>query len=202
GLYYFHARWYDPEVGRFVSKDTGLFSKNLYSFASGNPVLFYDPDGRETVLGLYIPSYVTLSGSFLQNKNRKPCPCNRSDLPLINDYIRFYQDMVQWYKNPEKHPEPKSPLGGEPGRAAHTDCTGGPTEGMATVYIDAPFEKDCFNMCLLKHEIAHAEQCHSMGMTQYYATYRKRTGEATMETAAYNSQISCLQGEKNRILGR
>ena len=47
GLYYFRARWYNPETGRWISKDPigiagGL---NLYAFCGNNPVNFTDPFG-------------------------------------------------------------------------------------------------------------------------------------------------------------
>jgi len=52
-LYYFHARWYDPEVGRFVSKDKlGGCSEgsNLYIFVEQDPTNSYDPDGNLKVV--------------------------------------------------------------------------------------------------------------------------------------------------------
>ena len=47
GLYYFRARWYDPVVGRWLSKDPIGISGglNLYAFCGNNPVNFTDPLG-------------------------------------------------------------------------------------------------------------------------------------------------------------
>ncbi len=47
GFYYFRARWYDPDTGRWLSKDPigingGL---NQYVFCGNNPVMFRDPLG-------------------------------------------------------------------------------------------------------------------------------------------------------------
>ena len=53
GLYYFKARYYDSELGRFLSADTVVTESrdprtlNRYAFAGGNPVLFIDPTGRD-----------------------------------------------------------------------------------------------------------------------------------------------------------
>jgi RHS repeat-associated protein len=47
GLYYFNARWYDPDTGRFVSADPADFQRvreeNLYSIT--DPVNLVDPTG-------------------------------------------------------------------------------------------------------------------------------------------------------------
>jgi len=47
GLYYFRARWYSPETGRWLSKDPIGISGglNMYAFCGNNPVNFIDPFG-------------------------------------------------------------------------------------------------------------------------------------------------------------
>jgi RHS repeat-associated protein len=44
GLYYLRARFYDPEIGRFLSQDP-LPGGNLYAYVGNNPVNFTDPSG-------------------------------------------------------------------------------------------------------------------------------------------------------------
>ena len=53
-MYYLNSRYYDPEVGRFVSADvvgvltaspTSLTDKNLYAYCNNNPVMFKDVIG-------------------------------------------------------------------------------------------------------------------------------------------------------------
>lgn len=48
GFYYYRARYYDPQIGRFVSADPlGLLSgqPNFYAYTSNNPVNSVDPSG-------------------------------------------------------------------------------------------------------------------------------------------------------------
>ena len=64
GLYYLTSRYYDPEIGRFLTPDNleqldpekaaGL---NLYVYCNNDPVLFFDPEGETgmaKVVGLTI----------------------------------------------------------------------------------------------------------------------------------------------------
>ena len=52
GLSYFGARWYDPQLGRFMGVDprgfdeANVHSFNRYAYANNNPYRFVDPDGR------------------------------------------------------------------------------------------------------------------------------------------------------------
>lgn len=55
GLVYMQARYYDPVVGRFLSIDPvgpspgNTFNFNRYGYASNNPIINIDPDGRNGV---------------------------------------------------------------------------------------------------------------------------------------------------------
>lgn len=42
GLYYFGARWYDPEVGRWLTPDPIRDGRNWYSYVDNNPVHYLD----------------------------------------------------------------------------------------------------------------------------------------------------------------
>jgi RHS repeat-associated protein len=50
GLLYYRARWYDPQVGRFVSEDPIGFrggDANFYNYAVNDPINLTDPDGNQ-----------------------------------------------------------------------------------------------------------------------------------------------------------
>ncbi len=55
GLYYLNTRYYNSEIGRFMSLDEAVAiinstdNYNLYAYCCNNPVNHYDPDGREKV---------------------------------------------------------------------------------------------------------------------------------------------------------
>ena len=56
GWYYLNTRYYDPNIGRFLSPDTilgangGLLGYNLYAYCNNNPVMFSDPSGNSIVV--------------------------------------------------------------------------------------------------------------------------------------------------------
>ena len=47
GLYYYRARYYDPEIGRFLNEDPIEFDGgiNFYAYVGNNPVNYVDPFG-------------------------------------------------------------------------------------------------------------------------------------------------------------
>ncbi|MCP4581502.1 MAG: hypothetical protein GY839_07765 [candidate division Zixibacteria bacterium] len=49
-LYYYGARYYNPEWGRFISRDPKWVYYNRYTYCRNNPVNYHDPDGRGPVL--------------------------------------------------------------------------------------------------------------------------------------------------------
>ena len=73
GLYYLHARYYDPTTGRFISPDgieyldpESINGLNLYAYCGNNPVMYADPSGRSALLiGLLIfTGGMTLGGAI------------------------------------------------------------------------------------------------------------------------------------------
>ena len=60
-LYYLKARYYDPDVGRFISMDNLSYlapgtinGLNLYAYCGNNPVMYTDPYGNFPILALVL----------------------------------------------------------------------------------------------------------------------------------------------------
>ncbi len=55
GTIYLRARYYDPSIGRFISRDSFAgslndpLSLNLYTYCANNPVIYVDPSGNSAV---------------------------------------------------------------------------------------------------------------------------------------------------------
>lgn len=76
GLYYLNTRYYDPQTGRFINRDSVAYADasflnglNLYAYCNNNPVMYVDPNGQFPWLlaGLLVVelvvSLVVLNGS-------------------------------------------------------------------------------------------------------------------------------------------
>jgi RHS repeat-associated protein len=71
GLYYYRARWYDPDVGRFLAKDPIGFrggQVDLYGYCLNDPLNLIDPEGDD--VGLHFGTQKSLADEV-----------NRSNLP-------------------------------------------------------------------------------------------------------------------------
>lgn len=75
GLAHHRARFYDPEVGRFVSEDPIDLSGglNLYAYVGGNPVNATDPTGEYAVVGGIIGGLGNLAWQLYQNGGNLDC---------------------------------------------------------------------------------------------------------------------------------
>lgn len=49
GLFYYNARYYDPDLCRFIQADTVLDGLNRYTYCHNNPVRYTDPTGNDGV---------------------------------------------------------------------------------------------------------------------------------------------------------
>ncbi|VEN74187.1 hypothetical protein EPICR_30120 [Candidatus Desulfarcum epimagneticum] len=96
GLYYYRARYYDPEVGRFLTEDPKGFEAgvNFYAYADNNPVSASDPTGLEAdFLDHMLPDEA--KGPSLIQRLRQ-LHYNRN---LNNQYVTFLDAQKYWDDN-------------------------------------------------------------------------------------------------------
>jgi len=92
-LYYYNARYYDPQIGRFISPDTIIpdpmnpQSYNRYSYVLNNPLRYNDPSGHIVKIGGAVSIYYTPNGgSNIEMYHRAP---SRDESKLINAWQLF-----------------------------------------------------------------------------------------------------------------
>jgi RHS repeat-associated protein len=79
GLYYFKARYYDPDLGRFLTPDRSLGAHplhnsalNRYAYVGNNPVSYTDPSGKFTKIGAIVGMIVaTAAGALIAGTEGK-----------------------------------------------------------------------------------------------------------------------------------
>ena len=87
GLYYFNARYFDPELGRFIQADTTIpdlsnpQSYNRFSYCVNDPLRYTDPSGHSLM------DYLPFRSSYLelQGQNR------------LNEMVRAHTDYGDYH---------------------------------------------------------------------------------------------------------
>ena len=156
-----------------------LLRNSVENFAENNSLIYVDLDGAESILGIEIPTYVTL------NKGRKgniigTCKCTAEQFPLlVETYNRHYQ-LYNQYRSGNYPPEK--------GAIAKTSCTsGGPENGHASILWLEPSCWECIDACVLAHELVHADQCHRLGVVLYQGRTKQE-----LEPPAFAVSLNCL----------
>ncbi|MFN0278161.1 MAG: RHS repeat-associated core domain-containing protein [Pyrinomonadaceae bacterium] len=88
GLQYSRARWYHPQIGRFISEDPIGFQGgdiNLYGYVTNNPLMFRDPSGTfvPIVAGGVVVAILILTSPSYVNAPAPGDPVYRPDNPLL-----------------------------------------------------------------------------------------------------------------------
>ncbi|MDG0889313.1 RHS repeat-associated core domain-containing protein [Paracholeplasma manati] len=72
GFYYLQSRYYNPQIGRFISPDSINYlnpmsnsGENLYTYTANNPVNLIDPDGNFAISAIIIGLAFGFTGTML-----------------------------------------------------------------------------------------------------------------------------------------
>lgn len=105
-LYYFNARWYDSDIGRFISEDPARYGANWYGYAGQNPMVYVDPTGLAPYIngiydGDYNPDYnpgVPVEGPKTNPNGMPPnqTPNITEPTGMPNEVIPTQQDNSIW----------------------------------------------------------------------------------------------------------
>ena len=121
GLIYFNARYYDPDLGTFISPDTvvpdptNLFAYNRYMYVAGNPLRLTDSSGHvwETVVDAVSVGYgiydIYQNGLNWENGTSLAVDVVSTAVPFMpapgacvrwcDDAVQYGDDAWQWGKN-------------------------------------------------------------------------------------------------------
>lgn len=156
GLVYMQARFYDPVVGRFYSKDPvsskghlnlgGEQGFNRYAYAYNNPYKYIDPDGEIPLFAavfyigkgvyygtkfahkVYKANKVRKKGKKLDNRTEKQKRIAKAKIKEANATIDHIEGLLMYYDRPNGTAGQKIP-GGVLGAVSNEAKTGNKTEG-------------------------------------------------------------------------
>ncbi|MCL6588975.1 MAG: FG-GAP-like repeat-containing protein [Firmicutes bacterium] len=102
GLYYFGARFYDPEIGRFISQDPAKDGLNWYSYCNNNPLKYVDPDGRNPVavqkvieaIGTYAPRMWTSVSNWVMTTAPRVANWAATNLDKVSDMVEVVKTKI------------------------------------------------------------------------------------------------------------
>jgi RHS repeat-associated protein len=120
GLYYFRARYYDPDLGRFITPDPATprmdepFDFNPYLYARGNPLRFIDPLGTSAGFTPAEQLYDAESAlrqyrDIVQNPEKNGLGPGRDGLEMYEEQIRSLENEIAHLRSrgvtPQRPPE-------------------------------------------------------------------------------------------------
>lgn len=87
GTIYLRARYYDPTIGRFISRDSFAgenevpLSLNLYTYCNNNPIVYLDPSGHVAIVDdVLIFTFLVLAIAYVEISAYNANPSSYSDV--------------------------------------------------------------------------------------------------------------------------
>lgn len=120
GLYYMDARYYDPQVGRFISEDPigfGGGDVNLYAYVKNNPINYIDPNGRGREV-------LDSNDFFEPGATSVDIPTDTELAQKAKEYAAARNNPGYLWQSPLDPPAPSYPTAGELDNAIRDFSTG------------------------------------------------------------------------------
>lgn len=103
-LYYLKSRYYDPELGRFISPDAisyinpeSVMGYNLYAYCNDNPVMYSDGDGNFAIFALILLGLCTPLGALaIQAAVSAVCYVGMAVASIWDESVRNDMNSIGW----------------------------------------------------------------------------------------------------------
>jgi len=108
GLSFYNARWYDPQLGRFISADTIVPEPqnpqdfNRYTYARGNPVRFSDPTGHvyyDPGMDAVFPGNCNGGSTPLPPRSSRDQPAKWPPFMITRIFVENPPRGLQWFED-------------------------------------------------------------------------------------------------------
>jgi RHS repeat-associated protein len=159
GLYYYRARYYDADQGRFVGRDPIVADINLYRYSGSGPLSFVDSSGEATTSPAPIDCSTELA-SLIDKYYQENKPTDEEKCLEVPMASFFTWVMKQYEGKPDMNLLWLNRCMGQYGciGICHVhcqDCVKPPTENAMTPRFPAP-EKSESTHCFLDEKLANA----------------------------------------------
>ena len=175
GLYYLNTRYYDPEVGRFISRDSIDYATpetinglNLYAYCLNNPVMYFDRLGNFPWLILSLVAVVMLftpvGGTVAQVATSVVSYVGMTVASIFDEDIRNDMNAIGWnpFNTDESATLNSSKVSFYKGVPVFRTASGGRSGSFGAILLTKDSGVDS-----LRHERGHNWQLMMMGIGTY-----------------------------------
>jgi len=104
GMYYLVTRWYNPQLGRFISADIyfdtghGVLGANMFAYAINNPIMFWDPMGTSPALLAFAQAAWSITKAVINVLYQIASWAYHTLVPLLNRVIEVAQRVISFFE--------------------------------------------------------------------------------------------------------